>query len=65
MIGNRHAWGRRGYTILEEGRIDPATLALQVDHYLVCRPDGEPLAQEFDSLEAARAAIDALEAGNG
>ena len=63
MIGDRHAWGRSGYTVLEEGRIDPATLTLQVEQYLVCRPDGQALEQGFPSLEAARAAIDEIEAG--
>ena len=49
--------------MLEEGRIDPATLTLQVEQYLVCRPDGQALEQGFPSLEAARAAIDEIEAG--
>ena len=64
MIGDRHAWGKQGYTILEEGRIDPATLTLTVERYLVCRPDGEALAEGFSSIEEARSAIDALEAGS-
>ena len=62
MIGDRHSWGEQGYTILEEGSIDPATLTLRVQHYLVCGPDGQALEQAFASLDQARAAIDALEA---
>lgn len=63
MIGDRHAWGQKGYSILEEGQIDPSTLTLRVAHYLVCRPDGQALDQTFSSLEEARQAIEGLEAG--
>lgn len=62
MIGNRFSWGARGYTILEEGDIDRQTYQLNVRHYIVCRPDGEPLPQPFGSLDAARAEIEAIEA---
>lgn len=62
MIGNRYSWGTTGYTILEEGEIDRQTLELRIRHYIVCRPDGEPLPQPFGSLDAARAAIEEIEA---
>lgn len=65
MIGDRHAWGSKGYSILEEGQIDRTTLTLKVERYLVCRPDGEALEQGYPSLEAAREAIDQLESTGG
>lgn len=61
MIGNRHSWGQRGFTILEQGEINRQTLELDVQEWLVCFPNGSLLGC-FDSLEAARQAIDAQEA---
>ncbi|MCK0536538.1 hypothetical protein [Alcanivorax quisquiliarum] len=61
MIGNVTAWGRRGYTILEEGDLDPVTRMLRVRHYLVADRNGETVPQRFPSLEVARAYIEALE----
>jgi len=63
VIGNRLAWGAQGYTILEEGEINRQTLQLDVQHYLVCQPDGEPLDQVF-TLEAAKAEILRREQGS-
>lgn len=61
MIGNRYPWGRRGFSILEQGEINRQTLELDVHEWLVCFPDGRLLAS-FDSLAAARRAIDEQEA---
>lgn len=60
MIGNRYSWGAHGYTILEEGQINRETLQLELEHYLVCRPDGTLLQATF-TLEQARAEIERLE----
>jgi len=62
MIGNRYSVGSQGYTILEEGRINRETLALDVEHYLVCRPNGDTLARTFASRADAEAEIQRLEA---
>ncbi len=32
MIGNGIAWGRTGYTIIEEGELQRETLQLRIDH---------------------------------
>ena len=61
MIGNVSAWGQMGYTILEEGDLDPATLMLRVRHYLVADRQGEMLPQQFPDMVTARAYIEALE----
>lgn len=63
MIGNRYAQGDSGYSILEEGDIDPATWQLKVAHYLVCRPDGSQLPGAFTWEEACRR-IEELEAAS-
>lgn len=63
MIGNVTAWGRSGYTILEEGELDPVSHSLRVRHYLVADPRGETLEQRFPGLTEARAFIDYLENG--
>jgi hypothetical protein len=64
MIGDRFAWGESGYTILEEGEIDAATLRLNVSHYLVCLPSGEALEGHF-TLDQARREIERREAASG
>ena len=61
MIGDRHAWGRQGYTILEEGELERSTWQLEVAHYLICRPDGEQLPGTFSWEQACRR-IEELEA---
>ena len=63
MIGNVFPWGETGYTILEEGELDPASHSLRVRHYLVADRQGETLPQRFPSLEVARAYIEECEAG--
>ena len=63
MIGNASPWGSQGYTVLEEGELDPRTMSLSVHHYLVCTPEGEALDERYASMAAARAAIEAREAG--
>ena len=52
MIGNGYPWGTRGWVILEEGSINPSTLKLDVDHYLVVRPSGERVSGPFTFEEA-------------
>ncbi|MEY1661748.1 hypothetical protein [Isoalcanivorax beigongshangi] len=64
MIGNVYPWGQSGFTILEEGELDPATHSLRVRHYLVADRSGEPIDQLFPSLEVARAYIEDLETRN-
>lgn len=61
MIGNGIAWGRRGYTIIEEGELQRGTLQLRVDHYLVAGPDGRPLPGRFKTLDDAKAFVDEQE----
>lgn len=61
MIGNGIAWGRTGYTIIEEGELDRATFALHIHHYLIAGPDGRPLPGRFATLEAAKAFIEQRE----
>ena len=34
MIGNAIAWGKTGYSIIEEGELNRQTWALDVHHYL-------------------------------
>ena len=60
MIGNGHPHGELGYVIVEEGDIDPATLQLNIRHYLVVQPDGAQVSGTF-SLSEARAYIEATE----
>lgn len=64
MIGNAMAWGKTGYTILEEGELNRETWALDIHHYLIAQPNGENLPGRF-SLEEARAKIEAIEADLG
>ncbi|WP_111656405.1 hypothetical protein [Isoalcanivorax indicus] len=64
MIGNVTAWGQRGYTILEEGELDPASHRLRITHYLVADPHGETVDQRFPGMNEARAYIDYLELPN-
>lgn len=52
MIGNGHPYGTTGYIILEEGEINPATLQLDVRHYLVVKPNGEQVSGNFSFSEA-------------
>ena len=35
MIGNAIAWGKTGYSIIEEGELNRQTWALDVHHYLL------------------------------
>lgn len=53
MIGNPIPWGTRGWVILEEGKLNPHTLQLDVTHYLVVNPAGQTVPGEF-TLEAAK-----------
>ncbi|MEQ3636714.1 hypothetical protein [Alcanivorax sp.] len=62
MIGNAFAWGENGYSIIEEGELNRQTWALDVKHYLIAKPSGEPLPGTF-SLEEAKARIELLEEG--
>ncbi|MAR92222.1 MAG: hypothetical protein SV765_14395 [Pseudomonadota bacterium] len=54
MIGNGYPYGSSGYVILEEGDINPATLQLDVRHYLVVKPDGEQVSGCFSFADAQR-----------
>jgi len=63
MIGNGIAWGRTGYTIIEEGELQRETLQLRIDHYIVAGPDGRPLPGRFSTLEAAKTFVEQREAG--
>lgn len=63
MIGNAMSWGEHGYTVLEAGDLDRRTLSLRVTHYLVCDPAGQVLDAHYPTLEAARLAVEQLEAG--
>ena len=60
MIGNAQAWGRTGYSILEEGELNRETWALDIHHYLIAKPNGDNLPGRY-TLEEAKAKIDALE----
>ena len=61
VIGNASPWGEQGYTVLEVGELEQASMTLRISHYLVCNPAGEALPEEYATLEAARAAIESLE----
>lgn len=63
MIGNPVPWGKHGWVILEEGKLNPQTLQLDVSHYLVVTPAGETVSGTF-TLEAARHYISEREAKN-
>lgn len=52
MIGNGYPYGQSGYVILEEGEINPATLQLDVRHYLVVKPSGEQVSGNFSFADA-------------
>ncbi len=60
MIGNALAWGRTGYSILEEGELNRETWALDIHHYLIAKPNGDNLSGRY-TLDEAKAKIDALE----
>lgn len=61
MIGNAFAWGKTGYSIVEEGALDPRTLSLKVDHYRVVNRKGDMLPELFATLAEARHFIEQLE----
>ena len=61
MIGNAIAWGKTGYSIIEEGELNRQTWALDVHHYLIAKPNGQSLPGKF-TLGEAKARIEALEA---
>ena len=63
MIGNCYPLGNTGYTLLEEGRLDPGSLQLIVECWLVCRPDGSEYGR-FAERQAAERAVEALPAGD-
>ncbi len=52
MIGNGYPYGDTGFVILEEGEINPASLSLDVHHYLVVKPDGAQVSGCFSFVEA-------------
>ena len=54
MIGNAYAWGQTGFSIVEEGELDAATLSLRIEHYRVVNRKGEMLEDTFATIEAAR-----------
>lgn len=64
MIGSAWAWGVSGYSIVEEGELDPVTFSLNVDHYLVVAANGDVVPGHY-SFEEAKAKIEALDAGQG
>jgi len=53
MIGNPIPWGNQGWVILEEGKLNPKTLQLDVSHYLVVTPAGSTVSGTF-TLDAAK-----------
>lgn len=59
MIGNPIPWGTLGWVILEEGNLNPATLQLDVTHYLVVQPSGEPVSGIFTLAEAKHYILEA------
>lgn len=61
MIGNAFAWGVTGYSIVEEGELNAATLSLRIAHYRVVNRKGEMLDDTFSTLEEARQFIDKIE----
>jgi len=54
VIGNGFAWGRTGYTIMEEGELDRSTWQLRVSHYLVAEPSGRAVPGRFTLEQAKR-----------
>jgi hypothetical protein len=60
MIGNPIPWGTCGWVILEEGKLNPVTLQLDVTHYLVVQPSGDAVSGIF-TLAEAKNYISALE----
>ena len=60
MIGNAIGWGQSGYSIIEEGELNRQTWAPDVHHYLIAKPNGQPVPGKF-TLEEAKAHIEALE----
>jgi len=61
MIGNAFAWGVTGFSIVEEGDLDAATLSLKIHHYRVVSRQGDMLDEKFADIEAARAFIEQQE----
>jgi len=47
MIGNAISWGQSGYSIIEEGELNRQTWALDVHHYLIAKPNGQPVPGKF------------------
>lgn len=62
MIGNVFAWGQTGFSIVEEGDLDAATLSLTIHHYRVINRKGEMLNEKFTEIDAARDFIEQQEA---
>lgn len=62
MIGNVFAWGQTGFSIVEEGDLDAASLSLKIHHYRIVNRQGEMLSEKFSDIDAARAFIEQQEA---
>lgn len=62
MIGHAYPVDDTGYSVLESGELDRASLRLVVTAWLVVTPAGVPLPQSHDSREAAEAAARAAAA---
>lgn len=52
MIGNGHPVSDTGYVVLEDGELNPVTHTLDVQRYLLIKPNGD-LEADFESLDAA------------
>lgn len=56
MIGNAWPVGDTGWTVLEQGALDPQTLQLRVTGWLVADPHGNTGAAVYAARAAAEAA---------
>ncbi len=61
MIANAFPYGTTGWSLLEQGEINPETLELDLQGYLIANPAGEAL----PDLYSWQQAIDKLQALTG
>lgn len=52
MVGDGHAYFDTGYSVLEEGDINPRSLCLEVRRFLIVDPDGETIGVAKTLIEA-------------
>lgn len=60
MIGHAYPVADTGYSVLEEGQLNPSTLSLEVTAYRIATPRGDLLEASYSSLDEAILAAQCL-----